>query len=1206
MARLGRFAAVSGKAARIKISLLLTTLLSSAPAFVYAASAEIPIAQRITDNYIILAQNNNGGYLQDSPYRVRRVGEATPQRHPSEPLPTAAELHQKALEMRALQERAIKTEPVRAPIVDTAVDTAPPPPPKPKVVAKPAPRKAAPRPAPVRKAVVRKAAIIRPQPEINTDAAARALEADLLRELQATADKAPEAPKMLQKTEQPAEVSAPAPAMTAPKNVLRMPVEKLAPAMEPEVAPTPKTVLVIEPAAAPSREEVPAPKNVLQMPAQQSAESGIPAPRMIERKLSEVPAENDTPAMPEKIEAESPQLRAVEVLPAPQMPPVIRDTRPAMSSEERARNMLFGDDEPEAEEEIAAPQHLRESLQEPVQEAPKVMRLPAPKMATTRPLPQKHQGPSVIIPQVSPRAALVNPEDVGNILQPVPTRQTTAKAIEAKLKEALKDKIIEEKAPEKTVAKPVAKPVAKEEKKIIAKPVKAALKPKETLPPQPVAQPAIIQAPPVVQKLPAPEATKPVAPQQMLKMPEMPAAKPLSQPEPTKIPLPQPQSEPVAVEPRAAAVPSVSPAKPAADTPPLNVAPTPPTLSDELPPEMNQKKIPAGQGAAAEPAPSPAAQKITNALNALRQKIRGNAAPQQISAPDNADEAPVTPEVVIDGDDAKVKLKPLSGVFDANGNEVPAPVLELAYKLKEQAAARETERMEEREVQVYAAAQHEQEESLLQELQQVVTSEKTSEKDASIPDKNSQVVESETMSDADAGFLQNAGGGVMEEAFAEPVIAPAALVTEESMSPSQEDGYKAAQPVAGEPAVKAIPISMKAGDKPFSSWSKQTQEDLAQLSVVADDVGLAPIKLSKVTSVIGGGTEVSDEQAPEPEMVTAQLPVSVPVYPDAATQKVTSTEVAVNESGDKTVQTLFITPAPVQEPIRQTIPGSEEDVSIAAPIVPELPVQMAENAAPEEVYQPKLSNESKALLQRLPSGVGSPLPEPAGEPFEVKHINSSSLEAEDEIEGRKAKGMKMQIARPNVDVARYLEEAYQAQLKEDLGTAMDRYQAVADAQPNNVEAKFGLATTYHRMGELVMARNLYAEIIQIQPNYVEALNNLLVLISQESPDEAMDELKKLERKNPQFSPIPAQMAAIYARNEDFGSAIESIQRAIILDPDNLAYRYNAAVLMDRAGRSEEAIELYVLLKRSHERGQVVPADMAGIQERLTFLLSNRG
>jgi tetratricopeptide (TPR) repeat protein len=240
--------------------------------------------------------------------------------------------------------------------------------------------------------------------------------------------------------------------------------------------------------------------------------------------------------------------------------------------------------------------------------------------------------------------------------------------------------------------------------------------------------------------------------------------------------------------------------------------------------------------------------------------------------------------------------------------------------------------------------------------------------------------------------------------------------------------------------------------------------------------------------------------------------------------------------------------------------------------------------------------------------MGTPVPSKFAPPIDVKSGISPDLEVEkgETPDIHEAQGVKIEVKQPKFSVSEYMEQAYNAQRENDLSTAMSRYQDILEVQPKNDEARFGLASTYHRMGELAMARDLYADILENNPKHKEALNNLLVLVSQESPTEAMAALKQLGDKNPDFAPIFAQMSALYAKKKDFENASAAMAHAIKIDPKNLAYRYNAAVLMDRMGNHKEAIALYSSLKQSYRHGENIPADIAVIQERLTFLLSNRG
>ncbi len=330
----------------------------------------------------------------------------------------------------------------------------------------------------------------------------------------------------------------------------------------------------------------------------------------------------------------------------------------------------------------------------------------------------------------------------------------------------------------------------------------------------------------------------------------------------------------------------------------------------------------------------------------------------------------------------------------------------------------------------------------------------------------------------------------------------------------------------------------------------------------------------------------ASQPAPQKHVI-ARIPVSKKIAP----RRLIDTQ---EERAEATKTHVAQTPSPEVHVIRETPPVT-------------MPQTLQPPPVPEEPYEPALSRQSQEILEKLPSGLGTPKPRKFEEPVDMEHRSTPDMEVKQgAVALHDAQGVKIQVKKPDININRYMEEGYNALMNGDLGTAMQRYQTVLEQDPEVTEAKFGLATTYHRMGELVMARDLYSEILTREPNNLEVLNNLLVLVGQESPREALTQLRKLGQRNPDFSPIPAQMAAIYSQLKDFDSAIKSIKQAVRIDPNNLAYRYNEAVLMDRAGRHEEAIALYVELKRAYDRGQDVPADMATIQERLTFLLSNRG
>ncbi len=202
-------------------------------------------------------------------------------------------------------------------------------------------------------------------------------------------------------------------------------------------------------------------------------------------------------------------------------------------------------------------------------------------------------------------------------------------------------------------------------------------------------------------------------------------------------------------------------------------------------------------------------------------------------------------------------------------------------------------------------------------------------------------------------------------------------------------------------------------------------------------------------------------------------------------------------------------------------------------------------------------------------------------------------------------GMSIQTKTAPLNFDYELEKAYNAIVAGHTEVAIEIYERVLSNDAENKNALLGLASSYHRAGQLDRARPLYAQLLAIDPNNRDALNNLLVLLADEAPQEALDQLMILEGKNPGFSTIPAQMAVIYQKLGQLDKASDKMFKATALAPENLTYRYNLAILLDKMQKYDEATRIYRQLLEAASRGEVIPGNARKIQERLTFISSNR-
>jgi Tfp pilus assembly protein PilF len=315
------------------------------------------------------------------------------------------------------------------------------------------------------------------------------------------------------------------------------------------------------------------------------------------------------------------------------------------------------------------------------------------------------------------------------------------------------------------------------------------------------------------------------------------------------------------------------------------------------------------------------------------------------------------------------------------------------------------------------------------------------------------------------------------------------------------------------------------------------------------------------------------------------------------------------------VKALVQTPPakPAAAPVITTTPATPA----TAPATPAAPVAApaakpaaAEKTTAAEVSEPKavLSKESKNILNKIPANIDTPAKKSA-EPIAVDRAAPKDTAKEGTSSPASVKheamGIKIEVKSPKIDLSYELEKAYNAMTAGQSETAMGIYRNILENDPDNKSALFGLGTLYHRAGQIDSARKLYAKLLSIDPTNRDGLNNFLVLLADEAPEAALTQLEKLEKRDPKFSPIPAQMAIIYEKMGNSDKATEKMFRAVDLSPENMVYRYNLAIMLDKQKKYDEAGKLYRQIIEAYHRGETIPGNVQQIQQRLTYISSNR-
>ncbi len=270
------------------------------------------------------------------------------------------------------------------------------------------------------------------------------------------------------------------------------------------------------------------------------------------------------------------------------------------------------------------------------------------------------------------------------------------------------------------------------------------------------------------------------------------------------------------------------------------------------------------------------------------------------------------------------------------------------------------------------------------------------------------------------------------------------------------------------------------------------------------------------------------------------------------------------------------------------------------------------------VVESKLSTETVLFIKNIPAeglktktnetiiknpvvikraNIKNPFPEEVvaqGGDNEVVEIEKS----EDVEPMRKAVGLKLSIKEADNSLFENLSLAREAMVSGQLEVSIAYYKKVLNREFDNPKALFGLATAYQKNKQLEQARDIYIELIKKNPRNNAAVNNFLLIVAEESPDTAIENLKELEKNNRNFAPLPAQIAMLYMKEKNYEQAAISLGKAISIDPENTSYRYNFAVVMEHMNQQEVAAKLYEQLLLLSSRGKKLQISEKILTDRL--------
>lgn len=140
--------------------------------------------------------------------------------------------------------------------------------------------------------------------------------------------------------------------------------------------------------------------------------------------------------------------------------------------------------------------------------------------------------------------------------------------------------------------------------------------------------------------------------------------------------------------------------------------------------------------------------------------------------------------------------------------------------------------------------------------------------------------------------------------------------------------------------------------------------------------------------------------------------------------------------------------------------------------------------------------------------------------------------------------------------------------------AMEMFESMYKENHRDPRILMGLAVSQQGAGFVESAARTYEDLLRIEPENADALINLMGLMRTQYPSVTLQNLKDLRGKYPNNPGIPAQIAMVSAELKNYDEAIQYLEVAASMEPQNPKHIYNMAIVMDHKGDAKRAVQFY--------------------------------